>query len=124
MIRFLSAALPELPMTRCLFLVAPALALTLGGCLAKTAVDIATAPVRVATQAADWATTSQDEADRARGREIRRRESRVGEMQREYEDLSEDCEDGDDRACREAVRVRREMDALLPGLPQEPDPRR
>ena len=111
-------------MTRCLFLVAPALALTLGGCLAKTAVDIATAPVRVATQAADWATTSQDEADRARGREIRRRESRVGEMQREYEDLSEDCEDGDDRACREAVRVRREMDALLPGLPQESEPRR
>jgi len=110
-------------MTRSLFLIAPALALLLGGCLAKTALDIATAPVRVASQAADWATTSQDEADRERGREIRRRESRVGELERDYEDLAEECDDGDNDACREAVRVRREMDALLPGLPEEPRPR-
>jgi hypothetical protein len=106
-----------------LILAAPALALTLGGCLASTALDIATAPVRVVSQAADWATTSQDEADRARGRDIRRREERVGELQRKYDDLAEDCADGEDSACREAVEVRREIDGLLPGLPQEPPPR-
>ena len=110
-------------MPRRMILAAPALALLLGGCLAKTALDVVTAPVRVVTQTADWATTSQDEADRARGREIRRRESRVGELQREYADLAEQCDDGDDDACREAVGVRREMDGLLPGLPEEPEPR-
>lgn len=110
-------------MHRGLILVAPTLALLLGGCLAKTALDIATAPVRVVTQTADWATTSQDEADRARGREIRNREERVGELQREYEDLAEECADGDDGACRDAVAVRREIDGLLPGLPEEPAPR-
>ncbi len=107
-------------MDKRLIILAPALALMLGGCLAKTALSVATAPVRVATQAADWATTSQDEADRARGREIRRRESRVGELQREYADLAEECDDGDNAACRQAIAVRREMDALLPSLPEEP----
>jgi hypothetical protein len=106
-----------------LILAVPALALLLGGCLASTALDIATAPVRVVAQTADWATTSQDEADRARGREIRHREERVGELQRDYDDLAEECAEGDDKACREAVAVRREIDGLLPGLPEEPAPR-
>jgi hypothetical protein len=106
-------------MDRRLLLFTPVCALLLGGCLAKTAFDVATAPVRVVSQAADWATTSQDEADRARGREVRNREERVGRLQRQYDDLAEDCADGNDRACREAVTVRREIDGLLPGLPQE-----
>jgi hypothetical protein len=101
-----------------LLILAPAL--MLGGCIAKTALDVATAPVRVASQAADWTTTSQDEADRSRGREIRRREERVGDLHERYEDLAEDCEDGDDRACHDAVMVRREIDTLLSGLPEEP----
>ena len=90
------------------------------GCIAKTALDVATAPVRVVTQGADWATTSQDEADRSRGREIRRREERVGELQRDYEKAAERCERGRDEACREAIAIRREIDSLLPGLPYEP----
>lgn len=93
--------------------------LVLGGCLAKTAFDVATAPVRVAGRAVDMATTSQSEADEARGREIRRREERLGRLQRDYEKLAEDCEDGNERACREAVAVRREIDALLPAIPVE-----
>jgi len=103
-----------------LFFAAPALALMLGGCLAKTALGVVTAPVRIVSQTADWATTSQDEADRARGREIRSREEHVGRLQRDYDDLAEDCADGDNGACRDAVAVRREMDALMPGLPVEP----
>ncbi|GAA0265727.1 hypothetical protein GCM10009127_01290 [Alteraurantiacibacter aestuarii] len=93
--------------------------LLLGGCLASAAVDLATAPVRVAGKAVDLATTSQSEADEARGREIRRREERLGRLQRQYQDLAEDCSDGEDNACREALAVRREMDALMPGIPVE-----
>lgn len=51
-------------------------ALSLSGCVAKTAWDVATLPVRAGAQAADWATTSQDEADRNRGREMRKEEER------------------------------------------------
>jgi len=98
-------------------------AVLLSGCLARTALDVATAPVRAAGQAADWATTSQDEADRARGREIRRREERLGDLQEEYDDLANDCADGEDDACRKAVAVRREIDELLPQVPVEPEGR-
>lgn len=52
-------------------LVLPLLA---GGCVVKTAANIVTLPVRAGGQAVDWATTSQDEADRNRGREMRKRE--------------------------------------------------
>jgi hypothetical protein len=91
----------------------------LGGCVVKTVADVATAPVRFASSAVDMATTSQSEADEARGREIRRREERLGKLEREYADLADDCDDGDDEACREAIAVRREMDALIPMIPVE-----
>jgi hypothetical protein len=93
----------------------------LGGCVVRTVADVATAPVRVASSAVDMATTSQSEADEARGREIRRREERLGKLEREYAELAGDCDDGDDEACREAVAVRREMDALIPTIPVEPE---
>jgi len=99
----------------------PFAALALTGCIAKTAVDVVTAPVRAGAQVADWATTSQDEADRERGRELRRREERLGELHEDLADLEEDCLDGDDEACREAVETRREIDALLPTIPVEPE---
>lgn len=102
-------------------IIAPCTALVLSGCVAKTAFDVVTAPVRVGSQVVDWTTTSQDEADRARGREIRQREEHVGELQRDLLDREEDCLDGDDDACREAVAIRREIDALLPSLPREPE---
>lgn len=94
--------------------------LVLSGCIAKTAADIVTAPVRVASAGVDAATRSQSEADQQRGQEIRRREERLGELERDYDRLAEDCADGDDEACREAVEVRREIDALLPTIPVEP----
>lgn len=91
----------------------------LGGCLASAAVNLATAPVRVASRAVDLATTSQSEADETRGREIRRREETVGSLERDYELLADDCENGNEGACREAIAVRREIDAILPTLPVE-----
>lgn len=46
--------------------------LMFGGCVAKTVVGVATAPVRVASKAVDWTTTSRDEADRNAGRKARK----------------------------------------------------
>jgi hypothetical protein len=106
-------------MRRCLPLV---LLLTpaLGGCLAKTAFDVVTAPVRIASGAVDLATTSQSEADENRGREIRRREERLARLEREWLDADEECRDGEGDACRERDQLRAEMDALIPTIPYEP----
>ena len=69
----------------------PLVALILPACVARTAVNIVTLPVRAGAQAADWATTSQDEADRNHGRRMREQEARdarerqKAEKQRERE---------------------------------------
>ena len=47
----------------------------LAGCV-STAKTVVTAPFKVAGKAVDWTTTSQDEADRNRGREMRKQEER------------------------------------------------
>lgn len=61
------------------------LAFMLSGCIARTAANIVTLPVRAVGQGVDWATTSQDEADRNRGREIRRQEEREAKERRRAE---------------------------------------
>jgi len=99
---------------------AGAAALALQGCLAKTAVDVVTLPVKVASRGVDLATTSQAEADQKRGREIRRREERLGELQRDYDRNIKKCGDGDSRACDHARQDYAEMQVLLPGIPVEP----
>jgi hypothetical protein len=69
-------------MIRTLLLIV-ALALPLGGCLAKTAVDVVTLPVRAAAKSVDLLTTSQKEADEKRGRAIRKHEECLGKEERE-----------------------------------------
>ena len=67
--------------------------LLLTGCLARTAVDIVTLPVKVAGKVVDVATTSQSEADRNRGREIRKaeeRERREAKRQKQKQKKSDD----------------------------------
>ena len=100
-------------------LAAPVGALLLSGCLAKAALDVATLPVKVASAGVDAVTTSQSEADQKRGREIRKREERVGKLERDYGRLSTKCGQGDEKACTKAETVRAEIDALLPGVPYE-----
>jgi hypothetical protein len=95
-------------------------ALALQGCLAKTVVDVATLPVKAAGQAADWASTSQDEADRNRGRELRQREERFGALERDYARQYNRCRDGDDSACAQARMTWDEMQALKDTLPPPP----
>ncbi len=63
----------------------PFAALVCSGCIAKTAADLVTLPVRAAGQGIDWATTSQDEADRNYGRKMRKAEAREGRERKEWE---------------------------------------
>lgn len=93
----------------------------LSGCLARTAANIVTAPVRVASKAVDVATTSQSEADENRGREIRKREEKLGKLEREYQKQAKKCEDGSRKACREARDIYAEMEEILPTIPVEPE---
>ena len=58
------------------------LPLALGGCIASTAVDIVTLPVKAASKTVDVLTTSQSEADEKRGRRIREREECIGKEDR------------------------------------------
>ncbi|USI72415.1 hypothetical protein [Sphingomonas morindae] len=51
-------------------------AVLLSGCVAKTAYHVATLPVRAGAKVVDWTTTSQSEADRNRGRKMRKEEAR------------------------------------------------
>ena len=62
-----------------------ALPLMTGGCV-QTVWDVATMPVKAAGKAADWATTSQDEADRNYGRKAREKEAREGKERRKAEE--------------------------------------
>jgi hypothetical protein len=95
-------------------------ALALQGCLAKTAVDVVTLPVKVASSGVDMATTSQSEADQKRGREIRQREERLGKLRRDYERQMTECQDGSRRACDQARGTYAEMQVLMPSVPAEP----
>ena len=99
------------------------LAFTLSGCLAKTAFDVATLPVRAASKGVDLATTSQSEADEKRGRELRRREEQLGKLERRYDSEMRECSDGDRRACDRARKTYAEIQVLLPSVPVEPEPR-
>ncbi|MBR0552654.1 hypothetical protein [Stakelama marina] len=70
-----------------------------GGCVAKTAWDVATAPVKAAGQVVDWTTTSQDEADRNYGRKMRKKEAEEGRKRKKWE---KHCrKHPDDTDCRQ-----------------------
>jgi hypothetical protein len=58
------------------------------GCL-STVGKVVTAPVKVASKAVDWTTTSQSEADRNYGKKMRKQEEREGRERKAH-----------DKACR------------------------
>ncbi len=66
-------------------LILPIAALACTGCIAKTAVDIVTLPVKAAGQGVDWATTSQEESDRNYGKKMRQAEAREGKERKDWE---------------------------------------
>jgi len=57
-------------------LIALSLFTGLSGCLARAAVDVVTLPVKAVGSGVDAVTTSQEEADRNRGRALRKQEER------------------------------------------------
>jgi hypothetical protein len=75
-------------MRRILFSLALPIVLTgcVVGTVARTAVEVATIPVKVVSAGVDAATTSQSEADEKRGRELRKAEEARGRQQRELEE--------------------------------------
>lgn len=77
---------------------------SLSGCLARTAVDIVTLPVKAVSAGVDAVTTSQSEADQRRGREIRQEEERQGREARRRE---RDAQRGRDRDQPEAAQTPR-----------------
>lgn len=97
-----------MPITRILILAA--LSSLAGGCVAKAAFDVATAPVRVVGKTADLLTTSQEERDRARGRALRESEERMADLERRYREQSEKCFAGDEDACEDRRETREAMD--------------
>lgn len=61
------------------------LPLALSGCIAKTAVDVVTLPVKAASKTVDVLTTSQSEADEKLGRQVREQNECIGKEQRRAE---------------------------------------
>ena len=72
-------------------LILPLLAAGLAGCVAQTALDVVTLPVKIASAGVDAVTVSQSEADEKRGRELRKAEEARG---REARKLEERCRKG------------------------------
>ena len=79
--------------------------LALSGCAAATALDtavsVATLPVKVASAGVDAVTTTQAEADRKRGRQIRRQEECIGKEDRR---AAKEEREPDYRRCEVAPR--------------------
>lgn len=84
----------------------------LAGCVSAVK-SVVTAPVKAVGQVADWSTTSQDESDRNRGRELRKSEERVGKLSRQRDRAAEKCRDGDEEQCRRAEVLEHEIEAEM-----------
>jgi uncharacterized lipoprotein YajG len=87
--------------------------LLLTGCIARTALDVVTAPVKVVSKGVDLATTSQSEADEKRGRAVRKREERLGQLDRLRDEKRQKCSKGNDDACAEVPVITSEINRLL-----------
>lgn len=106
-------------MTMVRMMIAAGAAFALTGCMAKAALDIATAPVRagvaVTGKTHDLLTTSQSESDEKRGRAMRQREEQLARLERRYRQQGEDCAAGDRSACEDQRETWDRMQALYRG---------
>lgn len=117
-------------MMRCV--ISLGLLISLPGCAAVTAYEVATTPVRTAKSAAktvgktyDVLTTSQGERDQKLGRSLRKRQERHDRLERRYREQADDCADGDDDACDARLATWEEMMAIRRTLPPDyPAPER
>lgn len=84
----------------------------LAGCVSAVK-TVVTAPVKAVGQVADWSTTSQEEADRNRGRALRQREERVGKLTRQHDKAAQKCRDGRQDQCQRAEVLSHEIEAVM-----------
>lgn len=92
-------------MRKSFLIVSLSLPLLTGGCIARTAFDVVTLPIKATGQVIDWTTTSQEEADRNYGRKMRKQEAAEGaEMRRRDRQARKDAK----RAVRDADRPDRQ----------------
>ncbi|HMO76875.1 MAG TPA: hypothetical protein PKD99_17740 [Sphingopyxis sp.] len=84
----------------------------LGGCVSAVK-TVVTAPVKATGQVIDWTTTSQEEADRNRGRALREREEKLGKLSRERDKAAAKCRGGNTEQCRRAKILEHEIEALM-----------
>ncbi len=84
----------------------------LAGCISAVK-TVVTAPVKAVGQVADWSTTSQDESDRNRGRDMRKREEQMGKLSRQRDKAAGKCRDGDAEQCQRAEVLDHEIEALM-----------
>lgn len=84
----------------------------LAGCVSAVK-TVVTAPVKAVGQVADWSTTSQEESDRNRGRELRKREERVGKLSRDRDKAAEKCQRGNAEQCQRAQVLEHEIEAEM-----------
>lgn len=94
------------PFAICLLL---ALASLATGCIARTAVDVVTLPVKAVGSGVDAVTTSDSERDRKQGREMRKRNE---QLRRDYQDFNAACAKGDQQACATRDQIAAEYNAL------------
>ena len=78
----------------------------------------------MAGKAVDLATTSQSEADEKRGRELRHREGRLGQLERDYRRHARQCEQGDNEACDRRDADYEAIERLRPTIPYRDAPYR
>lgn len=86
--------------------------LLLTGCV-SAAKSVVTAPFKAAGKVADWTTTSQEEADRNRGRKMRERDEQLEKLQKDQRKAAKKCSNGDQRQCERAQILSQEMDAIM-----------
>ena len=84
----------------------------LTGCISAVK-TVVTAPVKAVGQVADWSTTSQDESDRNRGREMRKREEQLGKLSRQRDKAAAKCQNGNEEQCQRAEVLEHEIEAVM-----------
>jgi hypothetical protein len=76
----------------------------LSGCVARTAYNVATLPIRAGSQVVDWTTTSRDEADRNYGRKMRKQQKREARQHAREDEANRKWERKEAKRQREAMK--------------------
>jgi hypothetical protein len=84
--------------------------LLLQGCVTSIVKDVVTAPIKIVSKTADVMTTSQSESDEKRGKEMRKKEERLGKLARDRDKLLKRCNDGNADACDQAKSLNVEIE--------------